>query len=71
MKVVHEKNKCIGCAGCTAVCSKFFEMDEERRVTLKNGVKRSDGKYELEIKELDCLQDAVNICPVQIIKIEE
>lgn len=70
MKIIHEKNKCIGCAACTVVCPEFFEMDEERKAILK-GAENKNGNYELEIKDIDCFQEAVDICPVQIIKIEK
>jgi len=70
MKVIQDKNKCIGCAACIVVCPKFFEMNEDRKAILK-GAKSKNGKYELEIKEIDCLQEAIDICPVQIIKIEK
>lgn len=69
MKIVVERNKCIGCGSCAAVCDKFFEMTEDNLAHLKNSVKNVENE-ELEVNEADCAKEAADICPVQIIKIE-
>lgn len=55
-----DKEKCIGCGSCTAVCPGNFEMD-------------TDGKSKVlksEIDELGCNQVAAESCPVQAITVE-
>lgn len=69
MKVIHEREKCIGCGSCIAVCAKFFEMGEDGKAVLKGANKKDDGTFELEIGDEGCLPEAVDICPVQIIKL--
>ncbi len=68
MKIVLERSKCIGCGSCVAVCDKYFEMGEDNLSKIKGG-RMVDENMELEIDEVGCAKDAVDICPVQIIKI--
>ena len=62
MKIIFEREKCIGCGSCQAVCPKYWKLAE-------------DGQAEFlglqELKEVDCNQAAADSCPVQCIKIEE
>ncbi|KKT26765.1 MAG: hypothetical protein UW11_C0006G0031 [Parcubacteria group bacterium GW2011_GWA2_43_9b] len=30
MKIIIERQKCIGCGSCVAVCDKYFEMADDR-----------------------------------------
>ncbi len=75
MKIIQEREKCIGCGACVAVCPKYWEMADDGKVNLL-GSHPSGGQpkaekvtYELEIKETECNQDAADGCPVQCIKI--
>ena len=71
MKIIHQREKCIGCGSCVALCPKFFEMGEDGKATLKGAEKEEKtGLFELKIKEIDCAKDAATACPVEIIKIE-
>lgn len=47
-----DKDKCIGCGSCVAICPEGFEMKNGKSVTKK--VK----------KEIPCLKDAISSCPV-------
>lgn len=70
MKIILERKKCIGCGSCAAVCPKFWEMAEDGLAKLKGGKTNSKtGNDELEVKAVDCNQEAADSCPVQIIKI--
>jgi len=71
MKIKVERPKCISCGSCVAVCPQFFEMEESGLVHLKNSKKDADGNEESEIKDPGCAQDAAEVCPVQIIKVEK
>jgi ferredoxin len=71
-KIIHDKVNCIGCGACAAICPKFWEMGDDGLAHLK-GSDESSGKQTLEISEENKKenQDAADVCPVQIITIEE
>lgn len=69
MKIKLERNKCIGCGSCVAVCDKYFEMGEDNLSKIKGGQTIGEN-MELEINEVGCAKEAAEICPVQIIKVE-
>jgi len=72
MKIVHEREKCIGCGSCVALCPKYFEIAEDGKAQLLNSKKNPEaGNEELEIEKIDCAQEAADICPVQCIKIQQ
>lgn len=63
MKVKVNKDACIGCGACAAICDEIFEINDE-------GL--SDAKVE-EVKEelQDEVRDAADSCPTGAIEIEE
>ncbi len=72
MEIIHEREKCIGCGACVAVCQKHWEMAEDGKSNLRgSNVNPKTGNYELEIQKIECNQDAVDGCPVSIIHIEK
>jgi len=71
-KIILEREKCIGCGSCQALCPKFFELVDDGKSSIKNGKRdQKTGNDELEIKKLECIQEAADSCPVQAIHIEE
>jgi len=62
MKINFEKEKCIGCGTCQAVCPKFWKLAD-------NG--KAEYLGEQELKEPGCNQEAADACPVQCIHIEK
>ncbi len=64
-KILHERQLCIGCGSCAAVCPDFWELAEDGFSTLK----RSKGSKELELGEIACNQVAAELCPVNCIHI--
>ena len=73
-KIILNKEECIACGSCAALCPDFWEMPEEgdMKINLKGSKKNEEtGEGELEGKEIACNQDAVDCCPVQCIKIEK
>jgi len=70
MKIIHEREKCIGCGSCAAICPKYWEMVEDGKANLlKAEATSKKGNYELEIKEIECNQEAADACPVECIRI--
>ena len=63
MKVKVNKEACIGCGACAAICDAIFELDDE-------GL--SVAKVE-EVKEEDkqAVRDAAESCPTGAIAVEE
>lgn len=59
MKVEVNKDACIGCGACAAICPSIFEMDDEGLST----VKTEDVPKELESDA----KDAVESCPTSAI----
>lgn len=71
MKIIHEPEKCIGCGSCAAVCPKFWEMAEDGKSKLLGSKVEKKGNSELEVEKAECNQEAVDVCPVQCIRIEK
>lgn len=72
-KIIQSHEECIGCGLCVSLCPKFWEMheDDNRAHLIGGKLDKEKGEYELEIEDgdIDCNQEAVDSCPVQIIKI--
>lgn len=58
-KVYVEKDLCIACGSCVAMCPEHFEFDDD------NLAKAINDEVNEEVK------DAANACPTEAIKIEE
>ena len=69
-KIILEREKCIGCGSCQALCEKYFKMGEDGKGTLVGG-KRDDstGNDEIETDKLGCAESAADSCPAQCIHI--
>ncbi len=65
MKITIDQQKCIGCGSCAAVCPELFELaGEDNKAQVKEGSNE-------EGKNAKCVQEAVDICPVQAIEVEK
>jgi len=53
-----DKNKCIGCGNCAAICPEVFEMGRDGKTQVKKGQEKS---------KLPCIQKAIKECPTQAI----
>ena len=70
MKIIHEREKCIGCGSCAALCSKYWEMAEDGKARLLGSkTNPKTGNDEREIERVECNQEAAEGCPVQCISI--
>lgn len=72
-KIIQNNEGCIGCGSCAAVCPDFWEVDYDKGKAFPKGGKKDEttGEYELEITEIGCNKEAADVCPVNIIRIEE
>lgn len=70
MKITQERDKCIGCGTCVAVCPAFWTMEEDGKSTLKGSKDAGNGIYKLEIDDPGCNKEAESACPVQIIHVK-
>lgn len=69
-KIIHEREKCIGCGSCVALCPKYWEMAEDGKAHLLNSIKNpKTGSDEREVERVECNQEAADACPVEIIHI--
>lgn len=63
MKVKVNKDACIGCGACCAICDAIFELDEEG---LSKVVKE-----EVKDDEKQAVRDSADSCPTGAIIVEE
>ncbi len=70
-KIIHQRTKCIGCGSCVAVCPKFFDLDSKDGLADLKNSKKVGEDFELEVDEIDCIKEASEACPVQVIKIKK
>lgn len=52
------KNKCIGCGSCAAICSEVFDMGKDGKAQIKKGKEKS---------AILCVKEAIDSCPVEAI----
>lgn len=72
MKIICERNRCIGCGTCTMLCPKDWEMGDDSKTQLKgSSVNPKNGNLEKEVEKIGCSQEAADSCPVQCIIIEK
>lgn len=61
MKIIIDKEKCIGCASCAGACPDVFEMGEDGKAQVKKDANL----------KADCLNMAISSCAVDAIYIEK
>ena len=59
-KIIQDRNICIGCGACVSVCPDNWEIKGDKAHPKKT-----------ELNEIGCNQEAVDVCPVQCIKIKK
>jgi ferredoxin len=59
--IIHERDACIGCGACVAICPDNWVM--------KDDGKSSPKKTNISDNELECNKQAAEACPVDCIKI--
>ena len=71
MKVSIDREGCIGCGVCEALCSEVFRLVEDGKSSIvEKHRKGSLGEGEIESDLVACVESARDSCPVSVIKTE-
>ena len=73
MRVTIDREECISCATCYAVCSEFFEpdpQDDRSQVVAKYRVEGNLAAGDAPDSLHDCVREAADACPVSVIHLE-
>jgi len=62
-KVKQKREECIGCGACISICPENWKMEKDGKAKPK--------KTAITEKEYRCNKEAADVCPVNIIEIEE
>ena len=63
MKIKINQKDCIGCGSCSAVCPNVFDLNDDNKAIIK------DTNSDQGESDDECVQEAVDICPVDVIKV--
>ncbi|MCX6790771.1 MAG: ferredoxin [Candidatus Gribaldobacteria bacterium] len=69
MKITIERPRCIGCGSCSALCPNYFELDQAGLSHFLGSKAEPQETDELVTDDLGCVQEAIDACPVQCIKV--
>lgn len=71
LKVYIDREGCIGCAACEAVCPEVFRVIEDGKSAIVEKYRRENlGKGEVGEELRRCVKDAEASCPVEVISTE-
>ena len=70
LRVIHYRNKCIGCNVCVEHAPNCWFIDKDGKATIK-GSKKENNFYFKEITQVEVAENelAAKNCPVKIIKV--
>ena len=68
-KIKLEREKCIGCGSCQALCPKYFELQDDAKSHIVGAEKKEN--EELEVAKIECAESAAETCPAQCIHVEK
>ncbi len=75
MKIIVDRNVCIGAASCVAIASKTFQLDQDAKAEAVNVTEKiqtadeSSGTITLSNDAREVILEAAQSCPVQAIKV--
>ncbi|MFH1393949.1 MAG: ferredoxin [Candidatus Micrarchaeota archaeon] len=70
VKIIHDRNACIGCGACAAICPDSWEMGDDGKSDLKRA-KEDGGNFVLKVADEGCNMQAAQSCPVNCIHVEK
>lgn len=72
MKVKVNKDACIGCGACAAICDEVFEINDEGLSEVKVEEENKEKEEFVSVKEelQDEVRDAADSCPTGAIEVE-
>jgi len=70
MKIILDKEKCIGCGTCESICNEIFAAGDDSKAHLK-GAAQQQMTEETEIGQSPCAEEAADSCAVQAIQIQK
>jgi ferredoxin len=69
MNVTIDREACIGCGACEAVCPEVFQIAEDGKSAITEKYRKNDpGKGEVGEELTTCVENAKESCPVEVIK---
>ena len=71
MKVTIDRENCIGCGACEAVCPEVFQLADDGKSSIVE--KYQEGvpdKGEVGEELASCIESAKDSCPVEVINVE-
>ena len=73
IKILYDREGCIGAGVCAAIADKVWVMNDDGKADLIGGKQDEDGKWILEIDEadLDVNKQAAEGCPALVIHLLE
>jgi ferredoxin len=74
MKVIIERVTCVSCGSCWETCPGFFEQDPDdsfSRIIEKYRINGNSAEGTATDDLTACAREAADLCPVQIISIQE
>lgn len=76
VKIIQDREGCIGCGTCAALCPNSWTMNYDDAKADLNGAKKNEetGEFEAEItdeEEIKCNKDMAESCPVRVVRVEE
>lgn len=71
MKVYIDREACIGCGVCEALCPEMFRLVEDGKSSIVEKHRKNNlGEGEVETDLTACVESAKDSCPICVIKIE-
>ncbi len=71
MKVRIDREECIGCGVCEALCSEVFHLIENGKSSITDKHRKGDlGQGGFGSDMIVCVENARDSCPVSVIKTE-
>jgi len=69
MKITINREECIGCGACEAICPEIFQLAEDGKSAITEKYRKSHlGHGEVGEEHVQCVENAKESCPVEVIE---